>query len=115
MAYKGDRHVTLADIELVQAEFMRPNESLFAHLLDIIQIEKAALICRHLVRLTNGQDQVVSPAELTEVLPNVSKKRMLSTLKQLTHQHILIEPEPKTWMFASLLFSRWLAVNRILE
>lgn len=115
MAYKGDRHVTLTDIELVQAEFMRPNESLFAHLLDIIQVENAALIGRHLVRLIDGAVRAVSLAELTTALPNISKKRLLSTLKQLTHQHILIEPEPETWQFASQLFSRWLAVNRILE
>lgn len=115
MAYKGDRHVELADIELVQAEFMRPNESLFAHLIDVIQVTNATVICRHLVRLVDDGDQPVTLTQLMQALPNVSKNRLLNTLKQLTQQHILAEPEPNRWHFASQLFSRWLVVNRILE
>ncbi|MCB0196855.1 MAG: hypothetical protein KDJ65_33195, partial [Anaerolineae bacterium] len=115
MAYKGDRHVEISDIKWVQNEFMRPNESLFAHLIDIIQVTGATVICRHMARITGDNNQCVSLAELVPALPNVSKKRLLSTLNQLTQQHILVEPEPKSWRFASQLFGRWLVINRILE
>lgn len=115
MAYKGGRDVELADIEFVQAEFMRPSESLFAHLIDVIQVTGATVICRHLARGIDSESRSVSVAELRLALPNISNKRLLGTLKQLTQQHILVEPEPESWQFASQLFSRWLGINRILE
>jgi GTP pyrophosphokinase len=115
MAHKNERRVELIDVELVQADFMRPSESLFAHLLDIVHTIQAGLVCRYLARALATSDRTVSFEGLHTELPQLPASRLRQLLEQLKTQYILVEPHPDQWQFASLLFGRWLATNRILE
>lgn len=115
MALGSRREVEESDVEAVQLDFMHPGESLFAHLLDMIQSPLAEAICRHLVWSLNQADQTVSRKALAQALPHFSEKQLDEALEKLTDQAILVEVKPDTWHFASLLFGRWLAINRILE
>ncbi|HMQ53223.1 MAG TPA: TGS domain-containing protein, partial [Anaerolineae bacterium] len=115
MAHKNERRVERSDVELVHADFMRPSESLFAHLLDIVHTVQAGLVCRHLARALATSDRPVPFEKLQTELTNLPVLRLRHLLEQLKMQHILVEPQPDQWQFASLLFGRWLAMNRILE
>jgi (p)ppGpp synthase/HD superfamily hydrolase len=115
MAAGNRREVEWSDVEAVQLDFMHPGESLFAHLLDMVQSPPAEAICRHLARALNQADQTVSRRDLALALPHLSEKQLAEALEKLTDQDILVEVKPDTWQFASLLFGRWLAINRILE
>lgn len=112
MAHANRRRVEWADVNAVQAEFMHPQESLFAHLLDIVQsIAQAAPICNHLAKSLNKNQPAVSFVELTDALPHLPIDQLRSALRKLTDQHILIESGTDKWQFASLLFGQWLAIN----
>jgi hypothetical protein len=116
MAHANRRRVEWADVDSVQSEFMHPNESLFAHLVDIIQGTPQAIpVCKHLSQALNKTDQPISLQALEAALPQLATEGIQQNLEKLTHQHILIEPEPNSWQFASLLFGRWLARNIVLE
>jgi hypothetical protein len=114
MARGARRQVELADIKVVAEQFMHPNESIFAHLLDMIR-GVGHTICWRLTHFLDETDQAVPLTELGAGLPNVRPEKLLSAVRELKDQHILIEPEPDVWQFASLLFGRWLARNTVLE
>jgi len=114
MARGARRRVELADIKVVAEEFMHPNESIFAHLLDMVR-GVGQKVCWQLTQFLDETDQAVPLAELSAALPDVPAERLLSAVQELAGQHILIETEPDTWQFASLLFGRWLARNTVLE
>lgn len=116
MARSGRRSVNLADVEAVQTEFMNPHESLFAHLLDVIyDTPNAISVCGAIAGQFNQTNQPVSLAQVEAALPHLPVEHLYTCLQTLQHQHILIEPQPQAWLFASLLFGRWLAANKILE
>ena len=115
MAYSNRRQVQESDVEAVQLDFMNPGESLFAHLLDMIQSPAAEAICGYLAQVLNRADSLVSRRDFRQALPHLSEKQLDDTLEKLVDQDILVEMKPGAWQFASLLFGRWLAVNRILE
>lgn len=114
MARGARRRVELADIEIVTEEFMHPNESIFAHLLDMVR-GVGQKICRQLTQFLDETDQAVPLTELGAALPDVPAERLLSGLQELEGQHIITETGLDTWQFASLLFGRWLARNTVLE
>lgn len=114
MARDGRRQVEWTDVERVQEEFMHPNESIFAHLLDIIR-GIALPICQQMAKSLDQADEPVSLAQLTSALPQLSSEKITRTVQELASRHILLEPEPGTYQFASLLFGRWLARNMALE
>ncbi len=110
------RHVEWADVDAVQSEFMHPNESLFAHLLDMIYDTPDAIsICAQLAKALDNADRPVPWIQLKATLPRLADEQLRNCLQNLTNQHILIEPESEAWQFGSLLFGRWLAGNTILE
>jgi (p)ppGpp synthase/HD superfamily hydrolase len=115
MTLGNRREVEINDVEAVQLDFMHPGESLFAHLLDMIQSPAAEAVCRYLSRTLHETDQPVSLEELHQALLHLSEKQLDDTLEKLVGQDILVETKPEAWQFTSLLFGRWLAVNRILE
>lgn len=116
LAHQNRRQVGRQDVDTVQAEFMHPHESLFAHLIDVIkEIPHAVSICKQLTRQLRHADRPVALAEIHAALPQIPDTRLRNSLQKLTDQHILIEPEPDKWQFASLLFGRWLAVNTVLD
>jgi GTP pyrophosphokinase len=116
MAHANRRRVEWADVEAVHNEFMQPSESLFAHLIDIIHGTPQALsICHYLAQIAAKVDQPSSFTALESTLRHLPRERLQRKLQKLTNQHILIEPQPNQWQFASLLFGRWLAMNHGLE
>lgn len=114
MARTGRRRVKWQDVHTVQDSFLGPDQNLFAHLLDMIR-DVGRPICRQLTQFLDETDQPVPLTELSAALPNISPEHLLTAVQELAHQHILVEPEPGRWQFASLLFGRWLAKNTILE
>jgi len=116
LAHSNRRQVARTDIEAVQAEFMHPDESLFAHLLDIIlEIPHAVPICRRLAKSINETDQPVPLTTLKTTLSPTPAEQLHTSLQKLANQHILVQSESNSWQFASLLFGRWLAINAVLE
>jgi hypothetical protein len=75
----------------------------------------AEAICRYLAWTLHETDQPISLKELIGALPQFSEEQVGNTLERLVAQDILVEIKPGAWQFTSLLFGRWLAVNRILE
>ncbi len=110
MARSNRRRVEWDDVNTIQAEFMHPQNHLFAHLMDLIR-GLALPVCLQLARLTKAVDRAVSLAELQAALPHLPEERLLGSLHELVHQHILVQPAAGQWQFASLLFGRWLALN----
>jgi hypothetical protein len=114
MARHSRRRVEWADVDTVQAEFMNPDESLFAHLLDMMR-DVAQPICWQLTQFIDETDQPVPLIELKNALPHIPTEQLLNAIQELTERHILIQPKPGTYQFASLLFGRWLARHTALE
>jgi GTP pyrophosphokinase len=112
MAHANRRRVEWIDVDAVQAEFMQPHESLFAHLVDVVQsIPQAIPICKQLAKSLNKSQPAISFVELTASLPHLPVDQLRSTLRKLINQYILVESDTDKWQFASLLFGRWLAIN----
>ncbi|MEM7127167.1 MAG: HD domain-containing protein [Chloroflexota bacterium] len=111
------RQVDWPEISHVEMEFMSPNESLFAHLLDLIR-GVANAVCSQVALLADAQRQddrsihpIVDWAQIKGAHPNIPPARLHSTLNQLCERHILIQVEEDKWCFGSLLFQDWLALN----
>ena len=114
MARGNRRRVEWEDVEKVQLEFMNPNESLFAHLLDMLR-GVGQPICRQLTQFIDETDEPVPLTELKSTLPNIPAEQFLDAVQELTDRHILIQPRPGACQFASLLFGRWLVRHTALE
>jgi (p)ppGpp synthase/HD superfamily hydrolase len=113
MNRRDAKQVSREDIEAVCREFMHPNESLFAHLLDLIQ-GIGALVVQALADLAaTAEDGSVTWAQLREALPEIKPAQLRRTLVELSKQDILIEENSNRWRFASLLFRQWLYANPI--
>ena len=109
MAHCNRRRVEWDDVHTVQAEFMHPHESVFAHLVDVIQgIPHATVVCRELAQTI---DDPKSITKLSATLSHIPLDQLCSILKKLVDQHIIAETAPDVWEFTSLLFGRWLAIN----
>jgi GTP pyrophosphokinase len=114
MAHTERRRVEQADVQAVQVDFMHANESLFAHLVDVVQSSPLAMaICKQLAKSLSKTEAPISLAELEHALAHIPAERLQHALHRLSHQYILVEPEPEQWQFASLLFGRWLAANTL--
>ncbi len=110
MASIGSRRVDWEEVDTVQQDFMGPNENLFAHLLDMMG-EAGRPICQQLSQFLNETEEPVPLAKLQGAETDVPPERLLKTVQELADRHILTEPKPGCWQFASLLFGRWLARN----
>ncbi|MBV7330503.1 HD domain-containing protein [Chloroflexi bacterium TSY] len=113
------RQVDQMDIEQVCMEFMSPDESLFAHLLDLIRgvantlCTQMAIVAEDARAEGDRANPVVSRAQLQAVVPSLSPARLQSTLNELCERDILIQVSPDSWRFANLLFQQWLALNSL--
>lgn len=114
MARSNRQRVEWDDVQAVQADFMNPNESLFAHLLDMISgVDQA--VCQHLTYFLDETDQPVPLAELNRALPNIPTPQLIAAVQELTERHVLVQPKPNAYQFASLLFARWLTQYTLLK
>jgi branched-chain amino acid transport system substrate-binding protein len=114
MARGNRRRVEWEDVEKVQLEFMNPNESLFAHLLDMLR-GAGQPICRQLTQFIDETDEPVPLTELKNALPDIPAEQFLDAVQELLDRHILIQPRPDACQFTSLLFGRWLVRHTALE
>jgi len=117
MVQINKRRVERADLDQISLEFMSPDESVFAHLLDLIR-GVANAVCTHLAQMaedTLTADATAAPVVTWDAVhtafPTIPPARLRSTLRELCERDILIQPEPDTWRFTSLLFQQWLALN----
>jgi hypothetical protein len=72
-------------------------------------------ICQHLTYFIDETDQPVPLAELNRALPNVPTHQLITAVQELTERHVLVQPKPNAYQFASLLFGRWLAQHTLLK
>jgi branched-chain amino acid transport system substrate-binding protein len=114
MARSNRQRVERDDVCAIQADFMNPDESLFAHLLDMIN-GVAQSICQQLTYFVDETDQPVPLAELNQTLPHIPIHQVVTAVRELTERHVLIQPKPNAYQFASLLFGRWLAQHTVLK
>jgi (p)ppGpp synthase/HD superfamily hydrolase len=111
MVQQNKRRVEMDDIERVSMEFMSPNESVFAHLLDLIR-GVANTLCTQMAQMAEDtQTRVVRWEQLVECFPQIPPDRLRRTLRELCERDVLVAVEPDGWQFACLLFQRWLAFN----
>ncbi len=116
MAHSGRRRVDADDVTAVQHEFMHPKEGIFAHLLDVIQnITHGVLVCHRLAAALHKADVAIQAHTLQAALPNLPPEALDRALRKLEAQHILTQPNPNAWQFASLLFGHWLLTNQVLD
>ncbi len=124
MIQQDKRQVEWADLDNVRLEFMSPNESLFAHLLDLIRgvANSVSGMIAQLADEESSQKTKVIPtvtwAQITAALPTIPHERLHNTLDELCERHILVlvsderdEKSNERWRFSSLLFQEWLALN----
>jgi hypothetical protein len=106
-------HITRTDVERAQMGFMQPNESVFAHLLDLIR-GIAQLATQALADLSNDAPaEGASWTQLREACPEIKPAQLRNALDKLTEQDVLVEVKNGQWRFASLLFQQWLYANPI--
>ncbi len=111
LARQDRRVVDPADIEAVQAEFMQPTESVFAHFLDVIK-GRGHRVTQQLAHLA-GAGGPVGWSAIHAALPNYPLDMLRRTLAALVDNDILFQPAPDQWQFSSLLFQQWLDLNSL--
>lgn len=119
MIQLNKRQVEREDIERVSMEFMSPNESVFAHLLDLIR-GVANSVCSRLAKMADEEMQQNKHSiplfrweQVREANSNIHEDRLRSTLNELCERHILVQQEAESWHFSSILFQEWLALNTV--
>lgn len=133
MVRQNKRQVEMEDIETVSMEFMSPNESVFAHLLDLIR-GVGNSICVEIAHTAEETGTChVTWAHLRARFPKIPPPRLRRTLRELCERDILyatksatepatepaagsesdttLDTDSESWRFACLLFQRWLAFN----
>lgn len=120
MSQRDSKQVTPGDVQHVVMEFMSPNESVFAHLLDLTRnvastiADRLALMLDEPIQadLTRAHLVNVKQDDLKAALPDVPAKPFQNMLNAMHESDILIKEGADSWRFASLLFQQWLALNQ---
>lgn len=125
MSQLDRKQVTVDDVQHVVMEFMSPNESIFAHLLDLTRNVASTIADRLALmldeRMLDEQAQVdptlahlvyVQQDTLKAALPDVRAEQFHNMLNGMHERDILIKEGPDSWRFASGLFQQWLALNQ---
>lgn len=115
MVQLNKRRVERHDIEHVCMEFMSPNESVFAHLLDLIR-GVANTLCTQMAQIAEDTEtRAIQWTQLVRIFPQIPPDRLRRTLRELCERDVLVADAPtgeaENWHFACLLFQRWLAFN----
>lgn len=109
-----------SDLDMVRMELLSPTESIFAHLLDMIQGSTNAM-CVLVAKIADQELQknsratpLVAWSQIASTYPVFLSNRLRSSLNDLCDRHILIAVErngTESWRFSSILFQEWLALN----
>jgi len=109
------RQVTPEDVETICHGFMQPNESLFAHLLDMLR-GIGNTVAQKLADLAEtAPDHAVPEADLCAAMPTIDPALLQRTLYELQERDIVEKIEPDRWRFCNRMFQLWLAANPIGE
>lgn len=120
MVQINKRHLEWVDLDMVRMEFMSPNESIFAHLLDMIQgsiysmCVLVAKIADEAMQKNSRATPLVTWQQIAATYPVFLSNRLRGSLNELCERHILIAVERQgieSWRFSSVLFQEWLALN----
>lgn len=127
MVNTDSRRVEVADVEAVRQRFLSPDESVFAHLLDLVRGDSYGVAVA-LARQLDAQQEAgvvhargASASQLSADLPALDVTSIERALTILHNQDIIkpdTEPSSKPdgeprWRFDSVLFREWLAVNSV--